>query len=274
MFALGALFSASFVASSYFGTGSSVVGSGPLVVSSVFQPVARIGWNLVGELWYSRFSDINDSACRTVVMTSNGTQVSFNNFENWGYLYGFCTAANGSAGTPREAKVIQAALWLTAIFSLVSTVLQATNYRKRAGEIARGFVALLGSICAIVAFSTAASWQYYKDLRNGSAQVPIQTENGTFISIPLNELSSNSLSFGASYAGVVIAAMLLLYVAAVSFVRAFQRNQTEESEEREAELSPRRPTKRNQVGFEDQSMVFSHSVTQPTASSAGIISQV
>lgn len=259
-FVAGALFSASMVSTSFFGSGPALVGSGPYIVSNVFKPTEVTAFRVVGNLFFSKYSEVTDSACDTAVTVANASgngTVTFNNFEDWGQPYGFCSDANGSASTPTEIKIIQAFLWLTFAFSFVSMFCSFPLKVASKGEVKRlmvnGVSAALGSISAIVVFSTAASYKYYKDLLARTANVPLYTGD-TFISQPVSELTGSNLRWGTSFIVVVFSALLLLYVAMISFIRACKKNVVEEEygnnypvAEAEMSSSPRR-TRKNQVG--------------------------
>lgn len=195
-----------------------VYGSGPFVLSRAFIPERLIDSTPYRFTSYLSYGDLDDSVCSTSVIFGN---VTFDNYQQWGGQYGFCDTPNGDVHVPAEAIVIQTFTILGLLLALLSTVFVCgCCAAKKVGPRSTGLVAFLAGICAIVVFSQGAAWNYFSDLRNGDGVIPVQViaDNGEKSIIALE--AEGNISFGFSFMAMVLASVMLFYVAFVSFLQS------------------------------------------------------
>lgn len=194
------------------------VGTGPFVATVSTQPFP-CGGNCDGVVrgqWVS-WGDIS---------SSDACEPDSDVFNLWSGRYGFCN--NGSFSKTSEIKALQAFASLALIFLLLSSCAgcSVSATRSRGANIA-AVLTFLAMISSVIAFSVAASFQWYTDLRNGVGSMPFFTTSGNLIAI--NDIE---LHFGPPFGLTVLVFVITLFtfLAFVSEGRRIKQEQRDIAE--------------------------------------------
>ncbi|GBG31856.1 Arylsulfatase B [Hondaea fermentalgiana] len=214
---------------------------GPFAVSNVrLATVSHTGTVLVAS-GMSTFGSVDDTACLDETISTNitgtTTSITSNNFQDWGYPYGFCDEPEGSAGIPMQARALQAFIIILALCAIVCTSLLcgtcAFKRRSRPFSLAAIF-AWSGAVAGVLAIAQIASWKYSRDLRAGIAYMPVRIGSSMY-----GLQVETELSYGSGFVGLT-SSTLVIIVAALYSMHARNEIRRQLADEEDA-LPPRVP---------------------------------
>jgi hypothetical protein len=202
--------------SRYSATTGNAFATSTFYVTSLYTTAP--GYSRVFDSYAWAYSSLDDSACSTSVSVNASASgvlagATSDNYNTWGERYGFCVdGPDGAVRTPQAVVVMQAFVVLTALLSLLTSVLACSGPECRKASMA---TALSGSISALVFVAQAGAYVFYKDLIAGQGFSPVRVTTSAgelvFTGLPVTQ----GMRWGPTFMAMVASIIILLGAFAV-----------------------------------------------------------